>query len=283
MIGCEPDYRFGTDRWWGATAPGFIATSKPAAAALFFCGLIALAPMSMAQDDSTLRAIESEGTARNDERRDAQASVDEVHDETRRLVDAYRAELRIVEGLETYIDMLDTQIGNQESEISTLQTSITDVAVIERQILPLLARMIDGLEQFIALDLPFLGDERGERVTRLRELLTRSDVTVAEKARRVFEAYQIESDYGRTIEAYRAKLAVDGGSFDADFLRVGRVALIYRTVGDERLGFWDGDSWAALPDSPYRRYMEQGLKVARQEVAPELLTVPLATDRVEVQ
>lgn len=264
-------------------APGLKAASKLAVAVLLAGALGAPAPQGLAQDDRTLRAIENEGVERNDERRGAQAAVDEVHDQTRRLIDAYRAELRIVEGLETYIEMLDAQISNQENEISTLQTSITDVAVIERQILPLLARMIDGLEQFVALDLPFLGDERSERVRRLRDLLTRSDVTVAEKARRVFEAYQIESDYGRTIEAYRAKLAVDGGSFDADFLRVGRVALIYRTVGDERLGFWDGDSWEALPDSPYRRYIEQGLKVARQEIAPELLTVPLATDRVEVQ
>ncbi|MEM9314985.1 MAG: DUF3450 domain-containing protein [Pseudomonadota bacterium] len=283
MKGYKPGHNLGKAWRRVKMAPGLKAASKLAVAVLLAGALGAPAPQGLAQDDRTLRAIENEGVERNDERRDAQASVDEVHDQTRRLIDAYRAELRIVEGLETYIEMLDAQISNQENEISTLQTSNPDGAVIERQILPLLARMIDGLEQFVALDLPFLGDERSERVRRLRDLLTRSDVTVAEKARRVFEAYQIESDYGRTIEAYRAKLAVDGGSFDADFLRVGRVALIYRTVGDERLGFWDGDSWEALPDSPYRRYIEQGLKVARQEIAPELLTVPLATDRVEVQ
>ncbi|MEM9758141.1 MAG: DUF3450 domain-containing protein [Pseudomonadota bacterium] len=283
MKGYKPGHNLGKAWRRVKMAPGLKAASKLAVAVLLAGALGAPAPQGLAQDDRTLRAIENEGVERNDERRGAQAAVDEVHDQTRRLIDAYRAELRIVEGLETYIEMLDAQISNQENEISTLQTSITDVAVIERQILPLLARMIDGLEQFVALDLPFLGDERSERVRRLRDLLTRSDVTVAEKARRVFEAYQIESDYGRTIEAYRAKLAVNGGSFDADFLRVGRVALIYRTVGDERLGFWDGDSWEALPDSPYRRYIEQGLKVARQEIAPELLTVPLATDRVEVQ
>jgi len=236
---------------------------------------------AMAQDTGTLRAIEREGGERNEERREAQAAVDGVHDETRTLIDAYREELRIVEGLETYVDLLATQLEGQAQEISILQTSITDVAVIERQILPLLARMIDGLEQFIALDTPFLGAERNARVQRLRSLLTRSDVTVAEKARRVFEAYQIESDYGRTIEAYRAKLSIDGGSFDADFLRVGRVALLYRTVGDERLGFWNDDHWEPLPDSPYRRFIEKGLRVARQEVAPELLTIPLASSRVE--
>jgi hypothetical protein len=240
----------------------------------------AVLPVS-AQDDSALRAIESEGAARTEERRETQAVVDDVHEETRRLIDEYRAELKIVEGLETYITMLDRQIASQEAEVETLRTSIGDVAVIERQILPLMARMIDGLEQFVALDVPFLPEERRKRIGDLRALLTRSDVTVAEKSRRVFEAYQIESDYGRTIEAYRAKLALEGASFDADFLRVGRVALMYRTVGDERLGYWNGSGWAPLPDSPYRRFIEQGLKVARQEVAPELLTVPLNSTNVE--
>ena len=248
-----------------------------------FAGVLLLSP-TLAQetpDDAALRAIESTGAARNAERRDAQASIDTVHSRTRGLVDRYRAELKVVEGLETYIEMLDVQLVNQDEEIATLQTSITDVAVIERQILPLLARMIDGLGQFVTLDVPFLADERRERVRSLRALLSRSDVTVAEKARRVFEAFQIESDYGRTIEAYRAKLALGDGSFDADFLRIGRVALMYRTVGDERLGFWAGDRWEPLPDAPYRRLLERGLRVARQEVAPELLTIPLDTALLE--
>jgi len=238
-------------------------------------------PGQQPQSEEALRRIEATGAARNEERRAAQTAIDTVHGETRALVDSYRAELKVVEGLETYIEMLDVQLANQAEEIDTLQTSITDVAVIERQILPLLARMIDGLQQFVALDVPFLPEERTERVTRLRGLLTRSDVTVAEKARRVFEAFQIESDYGRTIEAYRAKLNLNGASFDADFLRVGRVALMYRTVGDERLGFWADDHWEPLPDSPYRRLLEQGLRVARQEVAPELLTIPVDSTRVE--
>jgi len=230
--------------------------------------------------------IEQEGMERSAERRETQQAVNAVHDETRRLVDDYRAELKIVESLEEYIGMLDQQLAGQDAEIETLQTSITDVAVIERQVLPLMARMIDGLQQFIELDIPFLLDEeRRPRVNTLRALLPRADVTVAEKARRVFEAYQIESDYGRTIEAYTGKLELDGGSFDAEFLRIGRVSLMYRTIGDERLGFWDRKRkhWTELPATPYRRLMEKGLKVARQEIAPELISVPLNPSQVEVR
>lgn len=242
----------------------------------------ALSPL-LVTAQSSLDTLEAEGIERNQERREAQSQIEDVGNNTRELLDDYRAELKIVEGLETYITMLDQQLAAQDSEIQTLQTSITDVAVIERQILPLLARMIDGLEQFIALDMPFLPGERRERVEAMRGLLSRADVTVAEKARRIFEAYQIESDYGRTIEAYRGKLELLDGSFDADFLRIGRIGLIYRSVGDERLGYWNSKAsvWEVLPSSPYRRLMEKGLRVARQEVAPELISIPIDPAQVE--
>ncbi|WOJ93102.1 DUF3450 domain-containing protein [Congregibacter variabilis] len=245
--------------------------------------IIFLANAVFAHAQTSLESIEAEGIERNEERRDAQSQIEGVGNNTRELLNDYRAELKIVEGLETYITMLDQQLAAQDSEIQTLQKSITDVAVIERQILPLLARMIDGLEQFIALDMPFLPQERRERVLAMRGLLSRADVTVAEKARRVFEAYQIESDYGRTIEAYRGKLELLDGNFDADFLRIGRIGLIYRSVGDERLGYWNSSAgvWDVLPSTPYRRLMEKGLRVARQEVAPELISIPIDPALVE--
>jgi hypothetical protein len=246
--------------------------------------LCVLPLMSAAQ--TNVQKIESEGIARSEERREVQQSVDAVHQETRSLIDDYRAELKIVQGLEDYIGLLDKQLASQDAEINTLQTSIADVAVIERQVLPLMERMIDGLEQFIELDVPFLlEEERRGKISELRTLLPRADVTVAEKARKVFEAYQIENEYGRTIEAYTGKLELDGGSFDAEFLRIGRVALLYRTFGDARLGFWDSERnhWTELPASPYRRLIEQGLKVARQEIAPELISVPLNPSHVEVR
>ena len=247
------------------------------------CTLIAAlaAAPTVAQD--TLERIENEGLTRNQERRETQARVDTLNAENRQLLEDYRGELRIVRGLEDYVAMLDQQLTAQGGEIATLEQSIGDVAVIERQILPLLARMIDSLETFISLDVPFLLEERETRVARLRALLARSDVTAAEKARRVFEAYQIESDFGRTIEAYKAKLDPGGGTVDADMLRVGRVGLYYRTIGDARIGYWNHErgQWQPLPDTPYRRLVQQGLRVARKEIAPELVSIPLVPSEVD--
>lgn len=252
----------------------------------FLAALVALAALCGHPPPSgaeVLEQIEQEGIERTEEGRQAQQRIDEISDRNRELLDAYRNELNLVEGLETYVSMLDRQLDGQRREVETLKTSIGDVAVIERQILPLLSRMIDTLERFVQLDLPFLLEERTRRVEKLRGLLGRADVTVAEKCRRVFEAYQIETEYGRTIEAYKAKLVLGAATFDADFLRIGRTALLYQTVGGEQLGYWDipSGSWQTLEAVPYRRLLEKGLKVARQEVAPELITIPLNLQQVE--
>ena len=103
----------------------------------------------------------------------------------------------------------------------------------------MMTKMLDSLEVFIALDTPFLLEERAERLERLREMMARSDVSAAEKFRRVIEAYQIENDYGRTIEAYKHTVDVDGVQQEADFLRIGRTALLYQSVDGEVFGMWD--------------------------------------------
>lgn len=231
-----------------------------------------------------VKSIEQEGVKRTAEGQKAQQQVDVLNSDTRVLVDEYYAHLKLVEGLRQYNLMLQKQLDSQREEVATLEKSIGDVALVERQILPLMLRMIDSLDQFIVLDVPFLLDERRKRTAQLREMLSRADVTVAEKTRRVLEAYQIENDYGRTIESYKGKLTLGAGSFDADFLRIGRVALLYRTVGNGEVGFWDADSnvWQPLDSVPYRRYIEQGLKVASQEIAPELISIPLNPE-LEVQ
>jgi hypothetical protein len=196
-----------------------------------------LANPSLAQDPAGPLLAEEAG--RITENQQAQSQVNQVHEQTQDLVAQYQAKLKIVDGLKVYNGLLQKQLDAQDLEIDTLRTSIGNAAVIERQMMPLMVRMLDGLEAFIALDVPFLREERVKRVTNLRSLMERADLTVAEKTRRVFEAYQIENDYGRTLEAYKGKLDLGERSYDVDFLRIGRIALLYRSVGNDRFGYWD--------------------------------------------
>ena len=93
----------------------------------------------------------------------------------------YKIVLKEIEGLRVYNRQLEKQISNQEKEMAQLSSSIDEVTVIERQITPLMLRMIDGLEQFVELDVPFLLEERRDRIERLREIMDRADVAVSEK------------------------------------------------------------------------------------------------------
>jgi DNA repair exonuclease SbcCD ATPase subunit len=208
---------------------------------------------------------------------ESQERIDKVVQETRSLTDQYKGINKEIEGLNVYNQLLERQISGQTTELNETTRSIEQVTVIERQILPLMVRMIQGLQQFVSLDVPFLIDERTKRVEGLQSLIERSDVTPAEKFRRVMEAYQIENDYGRTIESYKGAVDINGESRAVDFLRVGRIALLYQTEDAEETGAWDQAQrqWVDL-GSDYRNQVKTGLAIAQKQRAPDLLMLPIS-------
>jgi len=206
----------------------------------------------------------------------SQGRIDKVADETDLLLTDYRATLQRIEALRVYNDQLQELVRSQEEEETTLKGEIDNVTVVGRQIIPLLLRMIDSLDAFVELDVPFLQNERTTRVENLRDLMVRADVTDAEKFRRVLEAYQVENDYGRTLEAYRAELEFDGQTRQVEFLRIGRTALFYQTLDGTELGMWDKADGEWIPlDARYRIALRQGLRMARKQAAPDLLRLPV--------
>lgn len=206
----------------------------------------------------------------------SQAKIDKIADQVQDKLQQYRTINKEVDGLDVYNGQLEKQIQSQLDEMAQLNLDIDQVSVIERQITPLMIRMIDGLEQFVALDVPFLPEERATRLSGLKEMMDKADVAVSEKFRRVLEAYQVEVDYGRTIEAYSGILTLNGQERDVDFLRLGRVALMYITRDGSLLGRWDGESsnWQEL-DPEYRMHITKGLRIAKKQLAPDLLTMPI--------
>ena len=234
---------------------------------------------------ANLQQVNEEGDKRIQEGKAAQSKVNELSDKTADILSEYKSVSKTVDGLKVYNDLLEKQVENQLKEMDSLKESIKNVSTIERLIMPLMVRMIDSLEEFVSLDVPFLKRERSERVAKLRKMMLRSDVSAAEKFRRVFEAYQIENDYGRTIEAYRGSLPIGGGSREVDFLRVGRIALLYQTVDRDITGAWDVEKsqWVELSAADYKQYVAKGLRIARKQVAPDLLVLPVAAAKEAVE
>jgi len=138
-------------------------------------------------------------------------------------------------------------------------------------------RMIDGIEQSIALDIPFLLEERTKRVETLKQIMERSDVSVAEKFRKVMEAYQIENEFGRTIEAYQGELNLDGSTRQVDFLRIGRVGFLYQTLDGTETGVWDQKNREWVDAAGSASAVRLGLRMARKQTAPDLLKLPFPT------
>ncbi len=217
--------------------------------------------------------IRSEG---NDAGAVVQKGIDGIADETSELLSQYRTTLKQIDALDLYNEQMRNLITAQEEELASLSDQLERVQSVGRSVTPLMIRMIDAIERFVQLDVPFLLEERTRRTKGLHEVMGRADVTTAGKFRQIMEAYQIENEYGRTIEAYQAGLEQDGRETSVSFLRFGRVTLVYQSIDETEAGVWSQEtrSWVPL-DSSYRTAIRQGLRIARKVAAPDLIRLPV--------
>ena len=205
----------------------------------------------------------------------SQERINNIVEGTRSLEDQYRAINKEIDGLKVYNRLMRAQVEGQGAVLEDISLSMDQVDVINRQIFPLMERMIDGLEQSVSLDIPFLMEERSERISNLKEIMERSDVSVAEKFRKVMEAYQIENDYGNTIEEYEETLTIDGATRAFNMLCIGRIGLYFQSDDTKITGRWDNEARDWVIDNSARNEVRKGLRVARQLIAPELIIVPV--------
>jgi hypothetical protein len=207
---------------------------------------------------------------------DSQQRIDGLAVQTSKMLEEYQQILRKTEYQDSYNFQLRQLQADQEAEIASLEQQLEDINITQLRIMPLINSMADSLEKFIVLDLPFRQQERVAGVTRLKQRLRSPGLSLPEKYRLLLEAFQIENDYGRSIETYRDNLSIEGASLSVEFLRIGRVALFYRTLDGEGLGRWDGQAreWQDLPEASGRD-IAHAMRVAGKQLAPQLMTLPL--------
>jgi hypothetical protein len=205
----------------------------------------------------------------------SQERVNNIVEGSRSLGDQYRSINKEVDGLKVYNRLMAAQTSGQGATLEDISLSMDQVDVINRQIFPLMERMIDGLDQSVKLDVPFLMTERTDRVDALKDLLARSDVSVAEKFRKVMEAYQIENDYGSSSEWYSETITIDGSPREFNILRIGRIGLYFQSDDTRITGRWDHAAREWVVDDDGRNEIRKGLRMAKQLIAPELILIPL--------
>jgi len=222
-------------------------------------------------DAVTKERVEADKSAQASQQR-----INTVDDETQKLLSEYRRAVADTESHAAYAAQLSRQIESQNEELADIQRQLDEIETTSRSITPLQQKMLETLEQFVQLDVPFLLDERSARIATLEEMMNRADVSISEKYRRIVEAYQVEMDYGRTLEAYEAKLGGGGGEDrTARFLRIGRVSLLYQTLDGHETGYWDAQARRWVVDNGYAHSFKQGVAVAQKLSAPEMLLAPV--------
>jgi hypothetical protein len=245
------------------------------AAALLVAAASHATLVAAAEDKKTLEPLIKEQLAADEAAIGSQERINQLSDETRDMLLQYRQYLTETRNLNEYGRQLSTQVESQESEVALVKQQLVEIENTARNVLPLMEKMLDTLDRFVSLDVPFQLAERRKRVASLKDAMGRADVTISEKYRRIIEAYQIEADYGRTLEAYQGELGEGTEARTVRFLRIGRVALLYQTLDGEETGYWNAHQKNWVADDSYRIAVRDGFAIADKSRAPDLLTAPI--------
>ncbi|MBA1275596.1 DUF3450 domain-containing protein [Stutzerimonas azotifigens] len=236
---------------------------------LSFCLPLQAAPLDEALDESQRLAAEAKAS---------QARIEQLDDAARQALLDYRSAVQQAEALKAYNEQLRELTAAQRKELEGFQRQLDNIERTQEAVTPQMSRMVQVLGEFIAADLPFLPDERADRLAQLQDMLPRADISLADKYRRILEAYQIESDYGRTLEAWRGELGEGDATRSVEFFRLGRAMLYYQTLDAHESGWWNpkAQRWEVL-DGSARRPLTQAIAIARQQQAPAYLQLPVKT------
>lgn len=235
--------------------------------------ILMMAQGAFAADAATVHGAVNEQTKTEAAAIDSQKKIVQLDDEASKSLASYRQMIAEAQSLKGYNEQIDQQVKSQKDQIADMTNQLAVIETTSREVLPLMDKMLAALSSFITLDIPFLPTERSNRIASLQSMMARADVSTSEKYRRLVEAYQIEVEYGRTIEVYQGK--VDDKT--VDFLRTGRVSLMYQTLDGKETGYWNAETKKWIVDNSYKETMKKGLKIAKKQMAPDFIEVAIHT------
>ena len=187
----------------------------------------------------------------------------------------YQAVLQL-ENLRAELPELQRHAGELSARRAQLEREASAGKPGQIDVEPALRKMVGWLDQYIQDDVPYLQEQRQQRVVGLRGLLEKDNLSDAEKLRAVLEVTQVELQYGRSVETYTGQLRFSGQDQDVEFLRVGRLMLYYLDKDGMRQGYWDRDNrrWQPLPEDEHER-IGAAIQMTKGETPPELMELLL--------
>ncbi len=210
----------------------------------------------------------------------AQAAYTRWADEKATLGDEIRDMKAMDDWLAFQAEKYAKYIERQKAVIAELKRRKEEAKRIRMELEPFLETVVTDLETFVADDLPFLVEERQQRMNNLHAALDDYRLGLSEKLRRVFEALLIETEYGRNVATTTRELDLPGGATQVSVFRLGRTALYYQAADGSSAGVWDdaSGSWRQL-DSEFSRTLRRATEMAERKRAVELLELPVGAAR----
>jgi len=205
-----------------------------------------------------------------------QKLVKEWNEKEKKLQDEISALQEETQRLEVQLVKLDQAERMEEERIVQQQRRLRESLRLREGLLVWLQSVSERMEKVAALRLPFLSRERERRLEDLNGVLADPYTSLDEQFRRVFEVLLVEAEFGHSSEVYRDSISVDGEEFQVDLLRVGRLALFFRTLDGKRAGMFDPETkqfcWL---ESAALNGISRAFAVVRRETAPEMVTLPV--------
>ena len=209
------------------------------------------------------------------EQQQVQKQIDKLDDSAQEAYAEYAKNLAFLEDMQAYTAQVRTLAAQQKERLEDLEKQIKLASHQDRQLVPLMEHMHRGLAGLIARGVPFQLKERQDRLARLREILDNPELSLAARFRSMYETFQIELDYGRTLEAYEDKFKIGDRNRSVTVLRIGRVALYALATDREQSFRWDRTVGDWVQDDSIALGLSRAVRMARKQVAPDLLLLVL--------
>ncbi len=205
----------------------------------------------------------------------AQARINQLDDENDTIVGEYRAAIQEEETVALSVEQQKILLRSQRAEIESIRSQIDRVDEVQSQLLPMMLRMIGALEAFVENDIPFQLEERRERIQKIKDVMQNPSQSPSERYRQIMNAYRIEMAYGQQNKTYTEDLMIDGRLQKVDFLRIGRVSLIYKGQ-DGAMHIWS-KAKGAYEDLSSSHAMDYStaVRIASEQKTPEIFSIAL--------
>lgn len=245
------------------------------AAAWLLALCAAAAAQTAAPDSLTATVEETVETARQ-----TQSSLDDWSQERRNLELRFRTAQANLAFLQERLAREDARAAALDGKVSEFERRLHESRRLQTVIQDTLDTVLGRLQSAVATDLPFLAEERATRLEFLRRTMVQPDVSAAEKLRILLEALLIEAQYGETVEAAPGTIVLDDGEIHVQILRIGRLAMFWRSPDGRRIGTWDPvrQAWIGLPGR-HDRVIARALEMASRQRPTELVSLPLGRIR----